>query len=87
VIKDYPSETIDVAIVSTIRMLTRGKVISWKDAKMYVSNNLTYINDAPIGDIVDATLVWFVWYSPANPYKSNWGETQSSIDFLKRRFI
>lgn len=87
VTKDYPPDSIDSAIIATIRMLLKGEVVVWRDSKMYVAGGFACIDGDPIGDIVDATILWFVQYSPANPYKGNWCATTSSIDFLKRRFI
>jgi hypothetical protein len=83
---EFPPHVIDMAIIATICMLVRGKAVVWQEARMYRTAQGTCINGEIVGDVVDATILWFERYSKANPRKSNWGETSLSIDFLRRRF-
>lgn len=83
---NYDPDTIDVALALTLKMLARGKSIKYDGSVMYVSNGKTYINKESVGDVVDATFAWFKKYSKADPCKGNYGKSQSSIDFLKRRY-
>lgn len=85
--RDYPPDVIDMALVATLRMLNRGKAVVWQGARMYLTRQGACINGQIVGDAVDATLVWFEHYSRADPRKSNWGENQNTIAFLKRRFL
>jgi len=86
VTKDYAPDTIDAAIIATLKMLFRGKAVVWQGARMYTAGGTTCINGKPVGDMVSATFVWFTQYSTADPYKSHWGESSSSVEFLRRRF-
>lgn len=86
VTKDYPPDVIDAAIIATIKMLTKGEVIIWNSSKMYMAGGVVCVDGVIVGDIIDATILWFTQHSPANPFKGNWCANQSSIEFLKRRF-
>lgn len=83
---DFPPDVIDMALVATIRMLVRGKAVVWQGSRMYCTRQGTCLNGEVVGDVVDATLIWFERYSKADPRRSNWGENQNTIDFLKRRY-
>jgi hypothetical protein len=72
--KFYPPHTIDLAIVGTLRMLDRGKVVVHNNAVMYVHSGVVYIGNEPMPNIVKAIFVWFDRYSSANPYKSGWAQ-------------
>jgi hypothetical protein len=83
---DFQPDVIDLAIVSTLRMLNRGKAVVWQGSRMYRTKEGTCIDGDLVGDVVDATLIWFVQHSKANPYKSTWGETAVGIQLLKHKF-
>jgi hypothetical protein len=83
----FPPEVIDMAIVATIRMLAKGQAVVWQGARMYGTRQGTCINGEIVGDVVDATFIWFERYSKADPYLGHWGETPVGVQLLKRKFV
>jgi hypothetical protein len=85
--KSYPPDVIDAAALATLRMILRGKAISWQGHQMYSAGGYACINGQPVGDAVDAVFVWFMRYSTADPRMSHWFENTNTVAFLKRRYL
>lgn len=71
--KSYPLHIIDSAIISTIHMLERGKIVRNTEMVMYVTHGIAYIGTEPMPSLALAVLTWFDRYTAVNPMESGWG--------------